>query len=207
MNAERFRVRLGQAHEPKDKQGSLAYLTRCLDDSCGKRRRAARPAKKRHKHSTRSDQSECGVSPYGTILRTKHGKESWALFVVWNYVSLSLLLYHCSCPTDFLFVFRVLNAGVGWWRCFYGFIHARYLTREMLTYNTYANNSYSSRLLGSASLNSNTVVHCRQAVPTSQTTSLSLARPNPDRHHAIRVPHHSMRVTPTTYTSTCPPPR
>jgi len=39
-----------------------------------------------------------------------------------------------------------------------------------------------------------------------QTPALSLARPNPDRHHAIRVPHHNMRVTPATYTCACPTP-
>ena len=73
--SQQNRVRLGQAHKPRDKQSSLAYLTRCLDDSCGKRRRA-RPAKKRHQHSTASDQSECGVSPYVAFVRTKHGEES-----------------------------------------------------------------------------------------------------------------------------------
>ena len=110
VNAERVQVRLRQAHEPKDKQGSLAYLTRSLDDSCSKRRRA-RSAKKRHQHSTASDQSECGVSPHGTVVRTRHGEESWTLFVVWNVVSPSSLMIRCSCLNVFLFVFGVLDAG------------------------------------------------------------------------------------------------
>lgn len=126
--SQQNRVRLGQAHKPRDKQSSLAYLTRSLDDSCSKRRRA-RPAKKRHQHSTASDQSECGVSPYGAFVRTKHQEELWTAFVVWNVVSLSSLIYHCSRLIVFVFVFGVLDAGVGGWRCFYKSIHAGNLTR------------------------------------------------------------------------------
>ena len=111
VNAERARVRLGQAHKPRDKQSSLAYLTRSLDDSCSKRRRA-RPAKKRHQHSTASDQSECGVSPYGTILRMKHGN-SHGRCLWYRIMFLFLLLYYCSCLSVFLSVFGVLDAGVG----------------------------------------------------------------------------------------------
>ena len=35
---------------------------------------------------------------------------------------------------------------------------------------------------------------------------LALPRPNPDRHHAIRVPHHNTPATSTTYASMCPAP-
>ena len=49
-------------------------------------------------------------------MRTKHGDESWSVFVVWNVVSLSSILYHCSYLTVFMFVFGVLDAGVVWWR-------------------------------------------------------------------------------------------
>jgi len=99
VNPGRVRIELGQAHKSTDVQGSFAYLTRSLDDSCGKRRRA-RPAKKRHQHSTRSDQSERGISPYGTILRTKHGEESQTSLhnIKLNFsLSCSCILMNVSC--------------------------------------------------------------------------------------------------------------